>query len=123
MDIWVCIFVFLYVGLLCFCHEFLIVALLYFLKLIALVSEPTFYGSRVGLLVGIIRQDGGREWTSRFGVGGDRHLFLSPLSSRLRFDKAVVAPPTNHWVSAPKTPALNSIISPPLIFFSNNGNN
>ena len=75
--------------------------------MITLVSYPTFYGSRVGLLVGIIRQDGGREeWTSGFGLGGDRQLFLSPLSSRLRFDKAVVGPPTNHWVSAPKTPAL-----------------
>ena len=78
---------------------------------------------KTGIVSGNYQTSRCREWTSRFGLEGDRQLFLSPLSSRLRFDKAVVGPPTNHWVSAPKTPALNSIISPTLLFLQQYGNN
>ena len=39
------------------------------MKSLTIVSDPTFYGSRVGLLVGIIRQAGG-------GSGGHLDLDL-----------------------------------------------
>ena len=78
----------------------MIVAIVFFLYLwllhccISQVDHSCQGGHLLGIKSGIVsgnyQASGGREWTSRFGLEGDRHLFLSPLSSRLRFDKAVV---------------------------------